>query len=91
MHSFDYVEWDDPADPRGNAAYIAEHEVTPEEVEEVLCDPHSGDDVSRSSGRPMRFGWTSTGKHIVVIYEFEDDDGFLIARPVNAYEVPPRS
>jgi hypothetical protein len=41
--------------------HIAEHGVTPDEFEEVVCDP---DEVnqSRSSGRQIAFGETSTGK-----------------------------
>ena len=30
------LDWDDPNDPRGNVKHIARHDVTPQEVEEVL-------------------------------------------------------
>jgi hypothetical protein len=30
------IIWDLPDDPKGNVQHIAEHDVTPEEVEEVL-------------------------------------------------------
>ena len=43
--------------------------------------------LSRSSGRPIRFGYTSTGKFIAVIFDIESDDP-LITYPVTAYEVP---
>lgn len=35
------VLWDLEDDPRGNVIHIAEHDVTPEEVEEVLNDRQS--------------------------------------------------
>jgi hypothetical protein len=44
--------------------------------------------VSRSSGLPTAFGWTSTGRHLAVVYELVDDDP-LTLRPVTAYDVPP--
>ena len=44
------------------------------------------DDVSRSSGRPIRFGYTGTGKFIAVIYDIESDVP-LVVYPVTAYEV----
>ena len=32
--------------------------------------------------------WTSTGKHLAVFHEADDDGGFVILRPITAYEVP---
>ena len=64
------------------------HDVTVEEVEEVLFDPGSEKTFSRSSGYPMVFGWTSTGKYITVVYEEVMKDP-LIVRPVTAYPVDP--
>lgn len=42
------------------------------------------DAVSRSSGRPIAFGFTSDGRYIAVVYE-EIDDCTLY--PVTAYEM----
>ncbi len=84
---FDFIDWDDEDDPRGNVQHIAANGITVEEVEEVLNDPTATDDWSRSSGRPIRFGYTSAGKFIAVIYDIESDDP-AIAYPVTAYEVP---
>jgi hypothetical protein len=53
-----------------------------------LLDPHSSRGVSRSSGLPTAFGWTSTGRHLAVVYEVVDDDPLML-RPVTAYDVPP--
>jgi len=63
--------------------HIAEHGITPEEFEEVVCDP---DEVgrSRTSGRPIVFGRTSTGRYLACIYELLDDSTVI---PVTAYEV----
>jgi hypothetical protein len=83
------IIWDLPDDPDGNYFHITEgHDVTADEVEEVLRSPDSEDAVSRSSGEPAVFGWTSTGKFIIVIYELVLDDPRTLY-PITAYPVPP--
>ena len=79
--------WDLEDDTDGNVQHLREHEVTIEEAEEVLLDPQSNRAVSRTSGLPTVFGWTSTGRHLAVVYEVVDDP--LTLRPVTAYDVPP--
>lgn len=82
------IDWDEATDPDGNAAHIAEHGLTQEEVESVLRDPNASHDVSGSSGLPAAFGTTHTGRFIVVVYEVLNPDDPLILRPITAYEVP---
>jgi uncharacterized DUF497 family protein len=77
------ILWDLDDDPDGNVQHIAEHDLTKEEVEEVLQNPDGVTD-SRSSGLPIAFGETSTGRLIAVVYEEIDDDS---VRPVTAYDV----
>ncbi len=50
------VIWDDADDPDGNTAHVAEHGLTPDEVDEVLLDPDLPEGTSRSSGRPYKPG-----------------------------------
>jgi hypothetical protein len=57
------IIWDLPEDPDGNVQHIAAHDITIEEVEEVLLDRNSEDTISRSSGRPITFGYTSSGRY----------------------------
>ena len=73
-------------DPDGNVQHCAAHGVVKAEVEEVLQNP-TDDDISRSSGRPVAFGDTSTGRHLMVVYEEIDRHTVY---PVTAYEVPRR-
>jgi hypothetical protein len=83
------IIWDLPDDPDGNYVHIIDgHDVTVDDVEEVLRDPDSERTVSRSSGRPMVFGWTSTGKYIAVVYEEVHDDP-LTVYPITAFIAPP--
>ncbi len=82
------IIWDLPGDPDGNVQHLGEHDVTIEEAEEVLLNPESSRAVSRASGLPTAFGWTSTGRHLAVVYELIDEDP-LTLRPVTAYDVPP--
>jgi hypothetical protein len=78
------VIWDLEDDPLGNIQHIAEHDIMPEEVEEVLNDRHSCTVFSASSGRPITFGWTSVGRYLAVVWEVADEDPLTIY-PVTAY------
>ena len=80
------IIWDMDDDPDGNVQHCAEHDVTKEEVEEVLQHP-SDADLSRSSGRPVVFGDTSAGRHLMVVYETIQAG---VVYPISAYEVPRR-
>jgi hypothetical protein len=82
------VIWDDPADPAGNTAHVAEHGLSPDEVDEVLLNNALPRETSRSSGRPCRQGWTSTGRHIFVAWDEVSDDPPIVY-PVTAYETDP--
>ena len=64
------VVWND--EPGGNVEHIAEHGLTPEDVEEVLFSPLDRD-VSRSTGLPIVFGFTPDGRYILVVYEQIDE------------------
>lgn len=78
------IIWDEENDKTGNVAHIAEHGLTPEEVEYVIENP-SVEDTSHSSGRPCFFGYTPGGDYIVVVYDLVTDDTIY---PITAYEVP---
>jgi len=82
------IIWDLEDDVDGNVQHLREHDVTREEAEEVLLGSESGRAASRTSGLPTAFGWTSTGRHLAVVYQLVDDDP-LTLRPVTAYDVPP--
>jgi uncharacterized DUF497 family protein len=79
------VVWDLEDDPQGNVQHIAEHGVTADEVEEVLNDPAGETGRSRSSGRPVTFGYTAAGRPLVVVWEIVEQDP-LVIYPVTAYE-----
>ncbi len=81
------VLWDLDDDPEGNIQHIAEHDLTKEEVEEVLRDPLNRTGRSRRSGRPITFGWTSSGRHIAVVWEMVLDNPRTIY-PCTAYDAP---
>jgi uncharacterized DUF497 family protein len=83
---FDSIIWDLDEDPDGNVHHCAEHGITKEEVEEVF-ENASDADVSRSSHRPVVFGDTSAGRHLMVVYEQIDAETVY---PVTAYDVPRR-
>jgi uncharacterized DUF497 family protein len=68
-----------------NENHLAEHGVTPEEFAEVVCDPERVES-SRSSGRPIAFGPTSTGKYLACVYELLDESTVYT---ITAYEAEP--
>ena len=82
------IDWDEPDDESGNTAHIAEHDLTADEVESVFFDENIMFDLSDSSGRPIGFGTTSTGRFIAVVFEIQNLADPLIIRPITAYEVP---
>ncbi|MGO8750581.1 MAG: hypothetical protein ACLQNE_31925 [Thermoguttaceae bacterium] len=64
-------------------AHLAEHEVTPEEFEEVVSEPDY-EDVSRSTGNPIAFGRTSAGRFLCCVFKRFGND---MIEPVTAYDV----
>ncbi|MBI3409915.1 MAG: DUF4258 domain-containing protein [Planctomycetes bacterium] len=81
------IDWDDPNDEASNAAHVAEHDLSTEEVESVLRGENTRFDVSDRSGRPIAFGYTSTGRFIALVFEVLNWDDPLVIRPITAYEV----
>ena len=86
---FDLIIWDTDDDPVGNVRHIAEHGLTPDEVEVVLRNPRNDTAICRSSGEFITFGYTDTGRYIAVVWEEANEDP-RIAYPITAYEVPQR-
>lgn len=82
--SIDSIIWDLDDDPEGNVRHCAEHGVTKEEVEFVLENATDAD-ISRSSGRPVVFGDTQKGRHLVVVFEQVDEH---MVYPITAFDVP---
>lgn len=82
--------WDAEDDIEGNFWHICVegHDVTREEVEEVVTNNYHAATRSRSSGEPEVFGWTTSGKYITVVFETVLYDP-LTVYPITAYEVPP--
>lgn len=72
------VDWDDLDDDGGNSVHRSDHGLTPREVEVAFFDELTTFDVSDSSGRPIAFGTTNTGRFIAIVFE-ERQPG----RPVN--------
>lgn len=68
-----------------NEQHIADNDVTTEEVEEVICNP-TRVETSRSSGRPIAFGWTSSNRFLACVFERLDNTTLY---PITAYEVEP--
>jgi hypothetical protein len=82
------IDWDEPDDESGNTAHVAEHGLSPAEVESALYDENTTFDLSDSSGQPIAFGHTDTGRFIAVVFEVLNLTDPFIIRPITAYEVP---
>ena len=83
---YEFIIWDLDDDPDGNVQHCEEHGVSKEEVEEVF-ENISDADFSHTSDRPVIFGDTYAGRHVMVVFEVIDADTIY---PVTAYEVPRR-
>jgi hypothetical protein len=75
--------WDRPDDAEGNVQRIAEHGLTPIDVEYALnnAERHA---TSRASGWPLVFGHAPRGEYIAVVYEQIDR---TTVYPITAYPV----
>ena len=82
------IDRDEPEDEGSNTAHVGEHGLTTDEVEFALVDKSTTFDVSDSSGRPIAFGNTGTGRFIVVVFEILNPAEPLVIRPITAYDVP---
>jgi uncharacterized DUF497 family protein len=82
------IDWDEPDDEGGNTAHVAEHGLTPDEVDFALFDENTMFDVSESSGRPIAFGSTDTSRFIAIVFEVLNPADPLVIRPITAYDVP---
>lgn len=80
MPYFDFI-WETTED--GNVAHIAEHGFTPEDIEPTVLNPHRLV-VSRTTGRPIAFGFTGDGREVAVVYEQVDESTVY---PITAFEV----
>ena len=78
------IIWDDENDPNGNVEHVAKHGLMIEDVEGVLAAP-TDEDVSKSSGLPVVWGYTADNTYIIVVYEWLDESTI---RVITAYEVP---
>lgn len=75
------VIWDTDDEPDGNVQHVAEHGVTKDDVEDVLFGIHEID-TSRSSGRPIAFGFNFAGQYLCVVFDWVDDETVY---PLTAY------
>lgn len=82
-----FVVWDEELGQ--NIEHLAEHGLTRQEVESVLLNSALPIEWSESSGRPCRFGWTDTGRFIIVVWDEYEDTDPPTCYPVTAYEVSP--
>lgn len=80
MRRFDYLWLEGD---QGNLEHVAEHGLTPDDVEHVVenCIAES---ASRSSGRPIRFGFTPDGRYIAVVFEWVDR---VTVYPITAFVI----
>ena len=80
MPYFDFI-WETTDD--GNVSHIAENGLKPEDVESIVLIPDRLTE-SRSSGRPIAFGFTDDGREVAVVYEQIDE---CTVYPITAFEV----
>ena len=85
MAYYEYL-WSD--ENGGNVEHIAEHGLTPDDWEFVF-ENFEDEGISKTTCRPIRFGYTPDDRHIVVVFEWLDDEQILVL-PMTAYDAPER-
>ena len=85
MAYYEYL-WSD--ENGGNVEHIAEHGLTPDDWEFVF-ENFEDEGISKTTGRLIRFGYTPDDRHIVVVFEWLDDEQILVL-PMTAYDAPER-
>lgn len=75
---FDFFLW-----TAESIGHISEHGVSQEGFEEVVMNPE-GETVSRSSGNPIAFGATPSGRVLCCVFRRIDGD---IVQPITAFEL----
>lgn len=89
MECFGFI-WDHEDDPDGNVRHILDgHDVTLEEVEEVLKGDDNRTEISHSSEWLVTFGHTSLGREVAVVWEKVEDNPRVVY-PVTAYVPEPK-
>ena len=79
------IIWDLEDDTNGNFRHILDgHDVSVEELEEVLRNYSGQYVISRTSGYRITFGETATGRRIAVVWEHVEDNP-LIVYPITAW------
>ena len=78
MPFLDFLSTDDVIE------HIAEHGISQEDFEHVVCYPTSKG-FSRSSRLPAVWGYTADNRYVVAVYEELDE---MTVLPVTAYDVP---
>ena len=73
--------WDDD-----QIEHIAQHGVSVDEWEDVFVSFES-QGTSHSTGLDVRFGYTSAGRYLIVVYEIIILDGESWITPVTGYDV----
>ncbi len=66
-------------------AHLAAHDVTIEDFQAIVNHPAELG-ASRTSGRPIAFGFAADGRFLACVYEPIDETTII---PVTAYEVEP--
>ncbi len=69
-----------------NSDHVARHGISTTEAESVVTNPRNDVSRSRSSGMPITFGRTKTGKYLAVVWVQTGSNPTKI-RVVTAYEV----
>ena len=74
---FYFFHWDDES-----IEHIAQHGLTPEEFEHIVSNPRRTG-LSRTTGRPIAYGYSDEGILTVCVFEYLDEDTII---PITAYE-----
>ena len=71
-------------EPCENVDHIADAGISQDDFEYAFTH-YADEQISRSSGRPIRFGYTEDGRFIACVFEWVEQD--VSVAPITAYEI----
>ena len=84
MH-VDLFDWDDDDNPTGNTRHITSAGHDPIDIEEAILGHRGPVELTRKTRRPMIRATTADGEEIIIVFEIDVAEDFVIVRPVTAF------
>jgi len=80
-----HFDWDEESNEKGNRRHVQSTGYDPEDIEEAILDHQGPVGLTRKSRRPMIRAAMANGEDIIIVFEIDAIDDFVVVRPVTAF------